>query len=96
MKNLSHIDHELDMVTKQYVDDAAATKVDKVEGKQLSTNDFTNEYKTKIDNFKPYTLPMASADALGGVKIGENLTIDANGVLSATAPSATIVIKEDF
>jgi hypothetical protein len=25
-------------------------KVDKVEGKQLSTNDFTNEYKTKLDN----------------------------------------------
>ena len=25
-------------------------KVDKVEGKQLSTNDFTDEYKTKLDN----------------------------------------------
>lgn len=26
------------------------TKVDKVEGKNLSTNDFTNEYKTKLDS----------------------------------------------
>ena len=26
------------------------TKVDKIEGKQLSTNDFTNEYKNKVDN----------------------------------------------
>lgn len=49
MKNLSNIEHELDIVTKQYVDNAASAKVDKVEGKQLSTNDFTNEYKTKLE-----------------------------------------------
>lgn len=48
MKNLSEIIHDLDMVTKQYVDDAAAAKVDKVEGKQLSTNDFTTEEKEKL------------------------------------------------
>ena len=30
-----------------------------------------------------YVLPIASADTLGGVKIGENLSIDANGILSA-------------
>lgn len=96
MKNLSPIVDELDIVNKKYVDTAAATKVDKVDGKQLSTNDFTNESKEKLDSLENYTLPAASADALGGVKIGENLTIDANGVLSAAAPSATIVIKEDF
>ena len=32
-----------------------------------------------------YTLPTASATILGGVKVGANLSIDANGVLSATA-----------
>ena len=31
-----------------------------------------------------YTLPIASEETLGGIKIGENLTIDANGVLSAS------------
>lgn len=31
-----------------------------------------------------YTLPIASANDLGGVKVGTNLSIDANGVLSAT------------
>ena len=31
-----------------------------------------------------YTLPIATADALGGIKIGENLTIDENGVVSAS------------
>ena len=28
------------------------SKVDKVEGKQLSTNDFTDTLKTKLDNFE--------------------------------------------
>jgi len=32
-----------------------------------------------------YTLPVASADVLGGVKIGDNLSIDGSGVLSAVA-----------
>lgn len=30
-----------------------------------------------------FNLPVASADTLGGVKVGDNLTIDENGVLSA-------------
>lgn len=29
-----------------------ATKVDKVDGKELSTNDFTNEYKEKLTNIE--------------------------------------------
>lgn len=33
-----------------------------------------------------YTLPIASANTLGGVKVGDNLTINANGVLSAPTP----------
>lgn len=31
-----------------------------------------------------YTLPKASASTLGGIKVGTNLSIDSNGVLSAT------------
>ena len=31
-----------------------------------------------------YTLPVASQNNLGGIKVGENLSIDANGVLSAS------------
>lgn len=82
MKNLSEITHELDVVTKKYVDNAAEAKVDKVEGKQLSTNDYTTEEKNKLNSLENYTLPAASADALGGVKIGNNLAIDENGVLN--------------
>lgn len=64
------------------------TKVDKVTGKGLSTNDFTDALKTKLDGIATgannYTLPTAAADVLGGIKVGENLTIT-NGVLSADA-----------
>ena len=92
MKNLSNIEHELDIVTKQYVDNAADTKVDKIEGKQLSTNDFSNEDKEKLSSLENYTLPMASADALGGIKVGENLTIAEDGTLNAQTGAEDIII----
>ena len=37
----------------------------------------------KIDYVKAYTLPVASANELGGVKIGSGINIDQNGVISA-------------
>lgn len=64
-------------------------KVDKVSGKALSTNDFTNAYKTKLDgiaagaNNYTYTLPTASSSVLGGIKVGANLSIS-GGVLSGS------------
>jgi len=38
------------LVTREYVDEELSYKVDKVSGKGLSTNDFTNAYKKKIDS----------------------------------------------
>lgn len=58
-------------------------KVDKEEGKGLSTNDFTDTDKTKLDGLENYSLPAATADSLGGVKVGTGLAIS-DGVLSAT------------
>lgn len=58
-------------------------KVDKVEGKGLSTNDFTTEDKNKLTGLENYTLPAATAETLGGVKVGAGLSIT-GGVLSAT------------
>lgn len=46
----------------------------------------TNTYnKTEVDALIQggYQLPIASANTLGGIKVGSNLSIDANGVLSA-------------
>lgn len=59
------------------------TKVDKVEGKGLSQNDFTDTEKTKLAGLENYTLPSATAESLGGVKVGDGLEIN-DGVLSAT------------
>lgn len=43
----------------------------------------------KLANDAIYTLPVATADILGGVKVGTGLAIDANGVLSLNVPVAT-------
>lgn len=44
-----------DYYTKTQVDNLLNNKVDKVSGKGLSTNDFTNTYKTKLDDMSLIT-----------------------------------------
>ena len=65
-----------------------ATKVDKVEGKGLSTEDYTTAEKTKLAGIEAgannYVLPAATSSTLGGVKQGANVTIALDGTLSAT------------
>ena len=39
---------------------------------------------TALEQEPSYELPTASANTLGGIKVGDNLSIDANGVLSAS------------
>lgn len=58
--------------------------VAKEAGKGLSTNDFTNQDKSKLDGLQNYTLPKASTESLGGIMVGAGLTIDGEGHLSAT------------
>lgn len=62
-------------------------KVDKVAGKALSTNDYTTADKNKLAGVEiganKYVLPVATASVLGGVKAGENVTIAADGTISA-------------
>ena len=48
-------------------------KVDKVEGKQLSSNDYTTAEKNKLANLQNYTLPTATNTTLGGVKAITNI-----------------------
>ena len=72
---------------------AIAGKVDKVEGKGLSTEDYTTAEKTKLAGIEAganaYTLPAATTSALGGVKVGSNLAVDANGVISGNYSNAS-------
>lgn len=48
-------------------------KVDKVEGKQLSSNNYTTAEKNKLANLQNYTLPTATKNILGGVKAITNI-----------------------
>lgn len=74
--------------TKSQADALLSNKVDKVSGKGLSTNDFTTTLKNKLNgieaNANNYSLPTSSSSVLGGIKIGSNLSIDSDGVVSAT------------
>ena len=53
----------------QKVKNWLTAKVDKVDGKGLSTNDYTTAEKNKLAGLNNYELPTASAETLGGVKV---------------------------
>lgn len=59
-------------------------KVDKDGNKVLSDVNFTTAYETKLKGLENYTLPTASAETLGGIKVGAGLQISEQGTLSAT------------
>lgn len=67
-------------------------KVDKVEGKELSSNDFTDAYKTKLNGIaaqaNKYILPTATAEIIGGVKVGANISYS-NGTISLSKANVT-------
>ena len=71
--------------TKAETDVLLNGKVDKEEGKVLSTNDFTDGFRLKLngieDNANNYVLPPATQSTLGGVMgDGSTFTVDENGV----------------
>ncbi len=70
-------------------------KVDKIEGKQLSTEDYTTEEKEKLAGLENYELPIGG-DELGGVKNGGNVVIEADGTMNANIEGGAIVIKKPF
>jgi len=72
----------LDRAGTKYLWDKAKNLYQKKEaGKGLSSNDFTDPEKEKLAGLENYELPAASAESLGGVKVGDGLHIDENGVL---------------
>lgn len=74
-------------------------KVDKVKGKGLSTNDYTTPEKNKLAAIEAeankYVLPAATASALGGVKIGSNITLADGGTISITKANVTRALGVD-
>lgn len=85
---LSTLENYDDTAVKADISSLQSSKVDSVEGKGLSSNDYTTTEKEKLASLENYTLPTASADTLGGVKIGEGLSIT-DGVLSASGGNIT-------
>lgn len=80
---------------------ALESKVSKVPGKQLSTEDYTSAEKSKLSgietNANNYSLPIADANTLGGVKIGTGITVAADGTISTSgggsiSPATTSVL----
>jgi len=57
----------------------------------LTQKNFTTALNTKLTNIADsannYSLPIAASDALGGIQVGTNLSIDVNGVLSSANTS---------
>lgn len=71
---------QLDSLQQQA--DQLQTAIDNVESGSFYT-------KAEVDALvRPYTLPAATTTTLGGVKVGDNLSIDASGRLSGAAPYA--------
>ena len=64
----------------------------------LTENDFTDALKSKLDGIAAsannYSLPGATASTLGGIKVGTNLAIDSDGVLSSTDTNTTYSVGD--
>lgn len=72
---------------KTYVDEELGNKVDKVTGKGLSTNDFTDAFKNKLDGIET----SAEKNIIETVKVnGTALTPDASRAVNVTIPTATV------
>lgn len=81
-------------VQNKAVNSALSNKVDKVDGKELSSNDYTDAEKTKLEGIEEkannYTLPNATSSTLGGVKVGTNISVS-NGTISVATGTTSAV-----
>jgi len=66
---------------KHLWDKAASIYVQKEAGKVLSDENYSAAEKEKLAILRNYTLPFATTNVLGGIKIGDGLRIDENGVV---------------
>jgi hypothetical protein len=69
---------------------ALATKANSSSLSTVATSGDYNDLSNKPTVPSTYVLPTASATALGGVKVGTNLSIDGTGILSATLSGGSI------
>lgn len=79
----------------RFANNAIEKFVAKEEGKALSSNDFTNDQKEKLEGLENYVLPQASAEVAGGIKVGAGLSITEDGILSATGGGTADAVEWD-
>ena len=66
------------------------TELDKTSNNPIANKSVAEKFEVvdrTIEKLTPYTLPIASTETLGGVKIGNNITISEDGKISAPAPT---------
>lgn len=66
-----------------------------ITGSLTGSNSLNGSVNNSGTSIQEYTLPIASANTLGGIKVGANLTIEEDGTLNATASSGGIVEETD-
>lgn len=79
----------------RFANNAIEKFVAKEEGKTLSSNDFTNDQKEKLEGLENYVLPQASTEVAGGIKVGAGLSITEDGILSATGGGTADAVEWD-
>lgn len=92
MDGVANVGSEMAFARGDHVHPSDTSKVDKVDGMGLSSNDFTTAEKTKLSGIEEkannYVLPVATASVMGGVKIGSNINIS-SGTISVSGGSLT-------
>lgn len=86
MDGIANVGSETAFARGDHVHPSDTNKVDKIAGKGLSKNDFTDELLEKLNGIdaeaNKYSLPIATAAILGGVKIGANIEISPDGTIN--------------
>lgn len=97
MNGTAAVGSELAFARGDHVHPSDTGKVDKVEGKGLSSNDYTAAEKEKLGNIEAgannYTLPDASGSVKGGVTVGTNIDVSGGkiSVKNGTASQKGVV-----
>lgn len=84
------------LITQQEFQAGLSSKVDKIEGKQLSTNDFTNVDKTKLDSTPTTFAPTnAQANIIEIVKVNNQTLTPSNKTVNIAVPTKTSELTND-
>lgn len=81
----------VDSVSTEEMNTALGDKVDKVSGKQLSTNDFSNDYKSKVDGIASG----AQVNVVETIKVNNAALTPSAKAVNITVPTKTSQLTND-